>query len=527
MNKKKFIITFLLLVSMLVSLTACNNDSATENEGAGENKEAVDNKITVALSAQILNLDPHVSMAPSDIVKKHVFEGLTYIDLEGKVHPWLAESWEVAPDNKTWTFHLKKGVKFHDGTDFDANAVKISFERLLNPDNGLNRRFQLTFIDQINVIDPYTVEIVTKDPYCAMENILDWSGSHIISPASIEKYGKDVARYPVGTGPYVVAENVSGEYVTLEKFGEYWGEKPSLDEVKFITVPEEGTRIAMLETGEVDYIVSLSPQEISRIEENDKLTVGKDPSNRVLQLGINTTKAPLDNKKVRQALNYAVDRELILENVMGGIGIPATSVIASNVWGYAEGIFPYEYNPEKAKELLAEAGYPNGFDLTMWTPQGRYFRDKELNLAVAGMFQEIGVNAQVEVVDLGSYYKQLRLKPEENKSQMYILAWESATGEASHPLRSNFLTENMAPTGWNAMFYSNPELDKVIYQAVQTLDEAQRLELWKEAQEIILDDAVWIPMFVLEQVSAHRSDLKGVEVFPLEIPYFGHAYLEK
>jgi ABC-type transport system substrate-binding protein len=399
MKNKKLIITLVLLFSMLISLSGCSNDSAPENEKAGENTGAVDNKITVALSAQLLNLDPHVSMAPSDIVKKHVFEGLTYIDLEGKVHPWLAESWEVAPDNKTWTFHLKEGVKFHDGTDFNAEAVKITFERLLDVDNGFNRRYQLTFIDQINVIDEYTVEIVTKEPYCAMENILDWSGAHIISPAAIEKYGKDIAKYPVGTGPYKVAEFVSGEHVTLEKFNEYWGEKPSLDEVKFITVPEEGTRIAMLETGEVDYIVNLSPQEINRIEENPKLTVRKDPSNRVMQLGMNITNAPLDNKKVRQALNYAVDRELILENVMGGIGIPATSVIASNVWGYAEGIFPYEYNPEKAKQLLAEAGYPDGFDLTMWTTQGRYFRDKELNLAVAGMFQEIGVNAKVEVVD--------------------------------------------------------------------------------------------------------------------------------
>jgi len=485
-------------------------------------------KIVVALSTQILTLDPARSAGtPAEMVRRHLYEGLVYADEQNRIYPLLAHKWEITKDGLIWTFYLRKGVKFHDLTPFTAQAVKKSFDRLLDLATGSNRRYMYTFIDQIKVIDDYTVQFVTKEPRADFLNLLTESGAYPISPAALDKYGKDIGDNPCGTGPYKLEKKVTGEYVVLTPFDNYWKGKPKLSEIKFITVSEEATRVNMIENGEADFIVNVPPQDIKRLEADKSITIRKDQSNRVAHVGLNVKRPPFDNLKVRQALNYGVDRELIIKGVCNGLGIPAKSIIAPATWGYAP-VSPYKYDPEKAKELLAQAGYAKGFKAKLWTPQGRYFRDKETALAVAGQLRKIGVDLDVEIIDWGQYLKELKLGLNEgNKVEAYMLGWESVTGEASYIINTIFASKNVSPTGWNTMFYANKRLDEINEIASKTMDDKKRADLFKEAQDIAVKEAAWIPLYVYEQVNAHRFDLKGIRVLPFEASVFNDAYIKK
>lgn len=513
--KKSFAVVLILIVSLLLS--ACGNKAADKAK----------TNIVVTVPTQIISLDPHVSAGtPAEVVRSHIYEGLVSADEKNNIHPALAEKWEVAADGVTWTFHLKKGVKFHDGTELKAGDVKKTFERILDEKNGLNRRYLYTFIDKIEVVDDATVKIITKQPQSNILNLLAYNGGAIVSSSALDKWGKDLGKHPVGTGPFKYKEEAAGEYVTVERFNDYWGGTKNIQQIKFVTVPEEATRVTMLKTGEADFISGIPPQDMKSIESMANVAVRKDPSNRVIHIGFNVGKQPFDNLKVRQALNYAIDRDLLVKSVCGGVGEPATSVLAPVTWGYFN-TGAYTYDLEKAKKLLAEAGYPDGFSGKLYTPQGRYFKDKETALAVAEMWKKIGVNLEVEVVDWAQYLKELKVANDKgNKMSAYLLGWESTTGEANYIINTVFATKNIAPTGWNTMFYSNPKVDELSVLAVKTLDDKQRLEYFKEFQQIAAQDAPWAPLYVAGQVSAYRSNIKGITVLSYEVPLFTKASIE-
>lgn len=493
----------------------------------GNVTKASKDKLRVGVTGDILTVDPQVAQGTqAEIARMHMYEGLVYLDENNEIKPCLAEKWEVAEDGKSYIFHLKKGVKFHDGTDFNARAVKRTFDRLLNQEYGSNRKTDYLYIEEVEVIDDYTVRFVLSEPRGNILNLLAYGGGFIISPAAIEKYKENLGTHAVGTGPYKLKEMVTGEYVKVERNDEYWGEKPKIREIEFISVKEEMTRVAMLEVGELDYALAVPPHMVDRLE-NKGIAVTYNDSNRVAHIGFNTRKPPFDNVKVRMALNYAINKDMIVEGVLGGLGVVANSIVAPNTWGYYDPKL-YSYNPEKARELLKEAGYPNGFSAKLFTPQGRYFRDKETAIAIADQLKDIGVTLKVEVVDWGVYLKELRVPVEsgKNKVEAYLLAWECITREAGHIVNSIFNSINQPPNGWNTMFYFNPEVDKLDSIANATVDPNRRLEYFKELQLIIAEDAPWVPLYSYKLVNGHRSDLKGVIFIPTEIPLFYHAYYE-
>ena len=482
--------------------------------------------LVVALSGQILSLDPHRSAgSPSATVRLHMYETLVYADEHNRIYPWLAEKWTVADDGLTWTFHLKKGVKFHDGTPMNAQAVVKSFDRLMDESMGSNRRYLYTDFDEIKALDEYTVQVRTKVRKANFLHLMAYGGASVISPAAMEKWGSDLINHPVGTGPYMMESKLTGEFVQLVPFNDYWGGKPKLDGIRFVSVKEEATRVTMLENGEADFIVNVPPQDLARLENNFEISVRRDPSNRVAHIGLNITQKPFDNQKVRQAMNYAVNRALIVKGVLGGIGEPAQSILAPATWGFAP-VSPYKYDKEKALSLLREAGYPDGFKGKLWTPSGRYFRDKETALAVAGELKKIGIDLEVEVIDWGQYLKLLRVgKDQGNKVPAYMLGWESVTGETNYLMNAVFASKNHPPKGWNTMFYTNPRVDELTRISAQTLDENTRKAQFREFQELVIDDAPWIPLYVYQQVSAYRSDLTGITILPMEVPLFTRAYI--
>ncbi|MHC1759479.1 MAG: ABC transporter substrate-binding protein [Negativicutes bacterium] len=516
-------IGWILICMLAVSLVVAGCGGKKSGSGGAKAKTG----IVVTVPTQIVSLDPHVSAGtPAEVVRSHIYEGLVRADEKNNIHPGLAEKWEVAADQVTWTFYLKKGVKFHDGTILKASDVKKTFERILDEKNGLNRRYLYTFMEKIEAVNDLTVKIITKQPQSNILNLLAYNGGAIVSTAAVDKWGKELGKHPVGTGPFKLKEEMAGEYVLVEKFADYWGGTKNIEQIKFVTVPEESTRVTMLKTGEADYIGGVPPQEVKGLETTAGLAIRKDPSNRVAHIGFNLGKTPYDNVKVRQALNYAIDRALIVKSVCGGVGEPATSVLAPATWGYSN-TNAYTYDVEKAKKLLAEAGFPNGFTGKLYTPEGRYFRDKETALAVAGMWKAIGVNLEVEVMDWAQYLKELKVANDKgNKMGAYFLGWESTTGEANYIISTIFASKNIAPVGWNTMFYSNPRVDELAVLAGKTLDEKKRLEYFKEFQQIAAADAPWAPLYIHEQINAFRSNIKGITVLPYEVPLFTRANIE-
>lgn len=451
-------------------------------------------------------------------IQRGIFEKLIERDMQGKFLPGLAKSWSVSKDNLSWTFVLHQGVKFHDGHELTAEDVKASFDRMLDPKYELPLSKVLKVIASVEVVDKYTVNIKTDKPAADMLARLSWSHAAIMSKLAIEKWGKDIDWHPVGTGPYKYENHVPGERVTLVKYNDYWGGRKGsfLDKLVFITVREDATRVAMLQAGEADIILNLPTADVARLKSDPNINVRLDPSTRVGHIGINCQKAPFNNIKVRQALNYAIDREGLIAGVLKGVGRPANSIISPIVWGY-HGIDKYEYNPDKAKKLLAEAGYPDGFSTTLWTPQGRYFADKETAVAVQDMLNQIGLKVKVQVIDWATYLKMLTTPLESSKTELYLLGWENGTGDIAY-LNDLVITSKAWPkNGWNTMFYKNKAVDELIESSRNIMNPAERYEVVTGLQQIVLNDAPWIFLYVYQMTSASTNKVHGLEFLPTEV----------
>lgn len=514
-------ISFLLIAAMAFALGGCSGG------GSANQKKSARTDIVVAVTAEILSLDPQVnSSTPGETVKDTIFEGLVSADDHNEIHPCLAESWSVSADGLDWTFHLRKGVTFHDGEPFTAADIKATLERYLT-NQGSTRAYLYDNIKGVDVVDDYTAVVKTKDVQANLLNVLAYGGGGIMSSKSLQRSNDEIARSPVGTGPFEIKEVVSGDHVTVKRFDGYWGEKPDLTSIQFLTVTEPSTRVNMLETGEADYISDVTKEDVARFENNPDFTVQYADSNRVAHIGFNMKKKPFDNQLVRQAMNYAVDREAIVQGVLGGMGTPAKSVLAETTYGFSDKGNLYDYDPQKAKELLKEAGYPDGFEAEIVTCDGRYFKDKATVMAVVSQMAKVGIKLKVQVYDWASYLDLVKTAWDDNNTvQLYFFGWESGTGEASYLFNSLFTKKNWAPVGWNTMFYENDEFEKLNQLSYSNLDEKTRLEQFAQMQKILMEDAPWIPLFVFRQVAVYRSDLSGIALLPIEIPRFNSCKIK-
>jgi peptide/nickel transport system substrate-binding protein len=461
-------------------------------------------------------------------VKRGIFETLVERDMEGNFLPSLAKSWKVSGDSLTWSFALQEGVMFHDGHELTAQDVKASFDRMLDPKYELALSSVLKVIASVSVDAKYTVSIRTEKPVADMLARLSWSHAGIMSKPAIEKWGTDIDWHPVGTGPYKYDSHVPGESITLVKFDEYWGgrEGPYLDKLIFLTVREDATRVAMLQAGEADIIVNLPTADVARLKSDPTIVVRIDPSTRVAHIGVNCQKAPFDNAKVRQALNYAIDREGLIAGVLKGVGMPSKSFISPIVWGW-HGVDLYSYNPGKAKQLLAEAGYPNGFKTTLWTPQGRYFADKETAVAVQDMLNQIGLKVTVQVIDWATYLKLLTTPLDTSKTEMYLLGWESGTGDIAYINDLVISSKAWPPNGWNTMFYKNEMVDELIAKSRNIMVPEKRHKVVAEEQKKVVNDAPWIFLYVYQMTAATSVKVEGLEFLPTEVYAIEKVWLKR
>jgi len=507
-------------VAVLASAVACGGGNS-----GGAAPGAPRDRLIFAAAADATTLDPHnTTDTESDQVIMMVYEPLIAFDDQMRIVLRLAERWSVADDGITWTFHLRGGVRFHDGTPFDAEAVRLNFARVLDPVANHKRLSLFSMIDRVEAVDPLTVRFVTKYPFGAFEPTIAHVSSAIVSPTVAAAHGKafgSSAAAVSGTGPYRVASWKKDQEVMLERFDGYWGTKGVTRQIVYRPIPEAAARVLALESGDVDVISRIPATDIPRLEARSDIEVHKLPGVGAQQFRFNLRKKPFDDPRVRQAISLAIDRQAIVRNLVSSFARPSTSALTPIMRGYTNlGEIPYD--PEKARALLKAAGYPDGFATKIATTP-RYPMGVELAEAVAADLKKVGITAAIEVYDWATMVQfWAGLPPEKNPQEIFIMGAGASTADADWGLRPIFRS---APTNENNYgYYSNAEFDRVIEAAMRETDPAKRQALYTRAQQIVyLEDpgAIWL-FDTLYSVAA-RHAVTGVRPLPLGVVTFERA----
>ncbi|HHT62603.1 MAG: glutathione ABC transporter substrate-binding protein [Bacillota bacterium] len=510
MNSKKLLI-WLVIVVMAVFAAACGGNTEPAEESSGGDELQVAQELIVLTGSDASTFDPHFCTdSATEIFNKNMYNNLVRFNSEMELVPDLAESWSVSEDNLTWTFKLRQGVKFHDGTPFNAESVKVSFERVLNPDTGSPRRSVMEIIDKVEVVDESTVNITTKTPCGSLLQQLAHPVAAIISPTALDTYGEEYSSHPVGTGPFKFVEWKIGEELVLERNEDYFDNPPQVAKVYFRVVPEDATRSLLLESGSADIAMRLPVTEVERLEGNAEISISESDTVMTMYVALNNNKGALKDARVRQALNYAVDKSVIVNDILGGLATVADAPISPYTWGYAS-IGTYPYDVEKAKQLLDEAGYANGLELELWTPVGRYLMDTQVSENLQAQWAEAGINVKIRQWE----FQALMSEVKKGEFDMVLLGWSPSTGDADQGLYPVFHSSQWPPAS-NRAHYSNATVDKLLEDAKLEVDSEKRAELYKQAQQIITDEAVWTFLYYPKQALAFRSNISGIEVLPTE-----------
>jgi peptide/nickel transport system substrate-binding protein len=474
--------------------------------------------LTFAAGADPDSLDPQNTQSnPGEQVNRMMYENLLRFDVKMQLEPALAESWTSSKDGVVWTFKLRKGVKFHDGTPFDAKAVKYFFDRVLGDEKPFKASLYTPVVQAAEVVDDSTVRVTLKQPFGAFLFIMAHSAGGIVSPAAHQKWGKDFTLHPSGTGPFRFVEWVKGDHVTLERNDAYWGGRPNLDRVVVKTVREDQARVLMLESGDADLIVNIPTEEIPRLKKDPRFTIESSPTARALYIAINVKKKPLDDVRVRQALNHAVNREAIVKDLFQNNAQVITGHVAPLQNGYAQ-LPGYGYDPKKAKELLTQAGHPS-LKVKLWSPKGRYVKDYELAQAVQQDLAAVGVEATLSTMEWGAYLAATKTPAEQTDRELFLLGWSPSTGEARWGTFPLLHSSQHAPKGDNRGFFASKALDEAIEKATVAASDQARLGALREAQQIAIKEAPYIFLISPNMVVGTSKKVRGAVNLPLELTY--------
>lgn len=481
-------------------------------------------ELKIGLSAEPSSLDPHYhNLGPNNQIAYTIFDTLVLQDSSQKLTPGLATSWKPISDT-TWEFKLRQGVKFHDGSPFTAKDVVFSIERPAKVPNSPSPMTLFTrSITDMKVVDDFTIQFSTKVPYPLLPTDLSRVAimeAKAAKPGVAEGMTTEQLNNGeglVGTGPYKFVEWIRGNRLVLEANKDYWGGKPTWDKVIYRPMSNDAARVAALLAGDVDMIENPPPADLKKLRDNPKVSISQAVSNRLIYIHLDSHsdeavgipdvkgKNPLKDVRVRKALSMAINREAIDTRIMEGLGQPTGDFLPYPMFGTRKDAKPDKYDPDQAKKLLAEAGYPKGFEITLGTPNDRYINDAEVAQAVASFWTRIGVKTKVEAVTKTVFFK----NRDEYKYSAYLAGWGAGTGEMSDPLRSLVATPDKSKGfgGTNKGRYSNPAMDAVLEEALKTVDDAKRSELLQKASKMAIDDQALIPIHIEVTPWATRKGL--------------------
>ncbi|MBS3918802.1 MAG: hypothetical protein KG012_07945 [Deltaproteobacteria bacterium] len=483
-------------------------------------------RIGIGIDADTLNPQEHTTTLcqnMSDLIQ----DTPLYQTPDNKLEPRLLTKYDVSKDGLTYTLQLRKGVKFSDGTLFDAKALKLTFDRALDPKLKVPLRFAITMIKEVTIVDDYTVRVQLKYPYAPFAATLSLTILSPISPAAIEKYGEDVRQNPVGAGPYILKEWVKGDRIVMVRNENYYGKKPTVEKLTFKIVPEDTTREAMLRSGQIDVCYKPLPSNVAALKADPNITVEMPLDTRTIFMGLNYKKGVTKDKLVRQAFNYAVDKKAIVSKVLFDTAVPMEGPVSPILFGFFKMANQYDYNPEKAKELLKKANFDFNQTVNMRTPQGRYLFDKQVSEAVQAYLQAIGVKTELRTYDWPTYVAGL-LKPiQETELEVFLLGWGPIILDADFGLYGQFHSSVNPPAGLGAAHYSNAEYDKLMDASRLEQNPKKRLEIMKKASEMVWDDCPWIWLHVEKFVIAYSKKIKGMVVTGTEKFYPTYIKMEK
>jgi peptide/nickel transport system substrate-binding protein len=375
-------------------------------------------------------------------------------------------------------------------------------------------------------VDDHTVRLTLNRPFAPIISNLSHAFIGMLSPKSLEglEKGKTTEKI-VGTGPFKLVQWTRGEQVIMEQNPDYWGSPAKIKKLTFKFVPEDAARMVMLETGEAHAVMRVPPADAKRLGANPNINIVTASSVRVIYMGFNTQVEPFNNPKVRQAMNYAVNKEALINTILAGVGKPSTAPVVPAVFGYSK-VGPYEYNPQKAKQLLAEAGYPNGFKAVFHHPTGRYLMDSTIAEAVQAMVREVGVQLELQTMEWSAYLGFVRKPPAEAKHQMYMLGWGCVTLDADYGLFSLLHSSQWPGAGWNVSFFKNEKVDSLLQSGRTTPDRQTRNGLYADAIKLIWNDAPWLYLHDEGQINGVRKNVKGLIHHPLENIFAWDAVIE-
>lgn len=544
--KNFYQLIFVMMLAMV--LAACTDDESVEEEASGT-RESVGEEgggdLTVATPSDAVSLDPHGSNDdPSEQLRDVVYEGLLTQDENLEITEALAEEWEQV-DDVTWEFRLREGVTFHDGSEFNAQVVEANIDRIQDPAVASPREFLLDMIEEVEIIDDHTIRLVTEYPFAPLLSNLTHGAGKMISKdlidedyenalaeaeegVTLEDYyelreaggddfeviadsissgtGTVIEQNPVGTNYLKFESRNPGENTVFTRYDDYWAEPAILDSVTFKVVTEVGSRIAEIETGASDFVVNVQSSNIDRVENNDEVTLERRDALSVDYIGFNTQVEPFDDPQVRRALTHAFDSEAVLSGVYNDSGQPAIGPIPPGVLGYSESIEGLEYDIDLARELLAEAGYEDGFEATLMVNEDNPER-MDAAVFLQESLTELDIDLTVEQVEWGAYLD----ATSNGEHEMFMLGWGNTTGDPDDGIMPMFHSDNIGASG-NRSFFQNEEMDALLDEGARETDEDARQEIYEEATELVVEQAPVIFVRHGEYLNAVSNNVEGITI---------------
>lgn len=548
--KKRYVMRTLCALVSVLALTACGGGTSAGSSGessssvssasmssASSSSDTVtitipegasvsqDTDVTAMVSVDFTTMDPmDTSDTLSGGIQRMMMDGLFGFDENMQIIPLLATSYEANDEATEYTIHLREGISFTDGTPWNADALLVNIEKWADQDLGLKRTtFLCNVLDHAEKIDDYTVTIYLTEPFGAFISNLAHPATLIMSPAQIEAGVEACAQNPVGTGQYKFVEWVEGDHLTLELNPDWWGYDADIcggtalaesdagfKTITFRPVSESATRVAAMQSGDAQITWSVPTESVDTLKADANVSVGEDESITVYYFFMNNQKEPFNDVRVRQAVAYAINKEAYVEVVWNGYGSVATSMVGEDVQHYKAND-PYPYDPEKAVELLTEAGYPDGFTTTL------IYSNTTANQKAAEFYKqqlaEVGITLELEGMESALVNEKVQgadVPGSEAEVECYMSGWSTSTGDADWGLRPMLATESEPPMSYNISYYENEEIDQLLQDGLSTADEEKRAEIYAEVQDIVWEDVPLVCVANSENLWATSSNITGV-----------------